>query len=60
MRDKIVRLDISLPRKLVESFDLWWQKNGFTSRSEAVRTLIRTVLKQGFNVAAEDVEGRVD
>lgn len=53
-----------ISKELLKEFDDWWKSNGFTSRSEAFRTLIRMVLKQGFTVttvnAIEGGEGMVE
>jgi CopG family nickel-responsive transcriptional regulator len=39
--EKITRFGVSMNSKLLESFDLYIQKKGYTNRSEAIRDMIR-------------------
>ncbi|MDO5538134.1 MAG: nickel-responsive transcriptional regulator NikR [Desulfovibrionaceae bacterium] len=56
--EKVVRLGISLPRELLEPFDELVRKKGYSSRSEAIRDLIRNQLvEQEWKSSDEDVAG---
>jgi len=39
--NNLTSICIFLPRKLLETFDNWWKREGFVSRTEAIRQAIR-------------------
>lgn len=56
--EKIVRFGVSLEPKLLKKFDKIIKKKGYTSRSEAIRDLIRDeIVKQIVENENEDVVG---
>ncbi len=42
--DEMVRFSVSMPASLARELDEWRDKNGYSSRSEAVRDLVRDVV----------------
>ena len=38
---KLVNITVKLSRQLLEEFDEWWKREGFVSRTEAIRQAIR-------------------
>ena len=44
--DNLVRFGVSLEAGLLEEFDKYWEETGFTSRSEALRSLMRDKLSR--------------
>jgi CopG family nickel-responsive transcriptional regulator len=42
--DALVRFGVSMPAQLVHDLDAWRKQRGYTSRSEAVRDLVRDAL----------------
>ena len=41
VRGDVVVIDVRVPKKLLETFDNWWKREGFVSRTEAIRQAIR-------------------
>lgn len=44
-RPRNLKMNIVLPRELVEDFDSWWRARGFMNRSDAIRWLMRQAVK---------------
>ena len=41
---KLVNITVKLSRQLLEEFDEWWKREGFVSRTEAIRQAIREIM----------------
>ncbi len=41
----VVVIDVRLPKQLLEEFDDWWKREGFVSRTEAIRQAIREIMR---------------
>ncbi len=41
---KLVNITIKLSRQLLEEFDEWWKREGFVSRTEAIRQAMREIM----------------
>ena len=45
VRGDVKVIDVRLPSRLLEEFDEWWKREGFVSRTEAIRQAIREIMK---------------
>lgn len=57
MTEELMRVGISLPSDLLEQFDMYIEKHGYTNRSEAVRDLIRRELNKETLSSKKEVFG---
>lgn len=58
--EKIIRFAVSLPEKLLESFDRVIDRKGYPSRSEAIRDLIRAhLVEQDWTEGDKEVVGTI-
>lgn len=41
----LIKVTIKLPKQLLKEFDDWWRKEGFVSRNEAIRQILREAIR---------------